>query len=78
MAAPAGPPPPDFIPRIPDLDGLDAFQPAIPQSLPNFPAPIENVETHDGYVSFFFFFLGVVLKTFVIFFKKNLMSNLFI
>ncbi|XP_030942542.1 uncharacterized protein LOC115967564 [Quercus lobata] len=49
MAAPAGPPPPDFIPQIPDLDGLDAFQPAIPQSLPNLPAPIQSVETHDGY-----------------------------
>ncbi|XP_065616872.1 uncharacterized protein LOC112032860 [Quercus suber] len=52
MAARAGPPPPDFlysIPRIPDLDGLAAFQKAIPQSLPNLPAPIQNVEIHDGY-----------------------------
>ena len=52
MAAPAGPPPPNFIPQIPrilDLHGLDAFQPAIPQSLPNLPAPIQNVENHDGY-----------------------------
>uniref|UniRef100_A0A7N2MXZ3 Uncharacterized protein n=1 Tax=Quercus lobata TaxID=97700 RepID=A0A7N2MXZ3_QUELO len=51
--APAGPPPPDFlslIQRIPDLDGLDAFQQGIPQSLPNLLAPIQNVETHDGYL----------------------------
>lgn len=66
MAARAGLLPLDFlssIPRVPDLDGLDAFQEAIPQSLPNLPAPIQNVETHDGNVSFF------VLKTFVIFSK---------
>ena len=70
MAAPAGPPPPNFIPRILDLDGLDAFQPAIPQSLPNLPAPIQNVETHDGYVSFFFFLGG--FKDVCDFFQKKI------
>lgn len=58
MAARAGPPPPDVlsqIPRIPNLRDLAAFQPARPQSLPNLPAPFQNVETHDKYVSFFCF-----------------------
>ena len=74
MAAPVGPPPLDSMPRIPDLHGLDAFQPAIPQSLPNLPAPIQNVETRDEYVSFFCFCFKDVCD----FFQKKLMSNLLI
>ena len=56
MAAPAGPPPPDFlrnIQRIPNLHGLGAFQQGTPEPLRILPAPIPNVETHDGYVRFF-------------------------
>ena len=61
-------PPPSAIQRITDPDDLEAFKQDPPQSRPNLPAPIQTVDTHDGYVSFFFLFLFFVLKTFVIFF----------
>ena len=48
-------PPPSAIQRIPDPDDLEAFKEDPPQSLPNLPAPIQTVETHDEDVSIFWF-----------------------